>query len=138
MGELEGRSVLVTGAGMGIGQGIALEFARQGASVVVHYAGSKQGAEETVARIQADGGKALAVRGDLRFVDDCANLVDQAVEFLGGLDVLVNNSGVTRAQGFLETTEVLYDEMFDLNMKGYFFCAQRAVPTMLEHGRGSI
>ena len=138
MGDLDGRSALVTGAGMGIGQGIALELARQGAAVVVHYAGSKKGAEETVAQIQSGGGKAHAVQGDLRFVDECAKVVDTAVEFLGGLDVLVNNSGVTRAQDFLDTTEALYDEMFDLNMKGYFFCAQRAVPTMLERGRGSI
>jgi NAD(P)-dependent dehydrogenase (short-subunit alcohol dehydrogenase family) len=138
VGQLEGRSALVTGAGMGIGQGIAVELARQGAHVVVHYAGSKAGAESTVAQIRDAGGAAHAVHGDLRFVEDCTRVVDEALNLLGGLDVLVNNSGVTRSREFLDTDETVYDEMLDLNMKGYFFCAQRAVPSMLERGRGSI
>jgi len=138
VGDLEGRRALVTGAGLGIGQGIALEFARQGARVVVHYAGSASGAAETVAEIQRDGGEAYAVQGDLRLAVECTRVVDEALRLLGGLDILVNNAGVTRSQSFLDTNETLYDEMFDLNMKGYFFCAQRAVPSMLEQGRGSI
>jgi glucose 1-dehydrogenase len=64
--------------------------------------------------------------------------VDEAAGSLGGLDVLVNNAGVTRALDFLDTDEATYDEVFDLNMKGYFFCARRAVPFMLEAGAGSI
>ncbi|MEA2582979.1 MAG: glucose 1-dehydrogenase [Thermomicrobiales bacterium] len=138
MGELEGRLALVTGAGMGIGQGIALELARQGARVVVHYAGSEQGAKETVKQIEEAGGTAFAIQGDLRLRDECFRVVDEAIRSLGGLDVLVNNSGVTRSREFLDTDEAVYDEMFDLNMKGHFFCAQRALPTMLERGRGSI
>jgi glucose 1-dehydrogenase/3-oxoacyl-[acyl-carrier protein] reductase len=138
MGSLDGRNALVTGAGMGIGQGIALELARQGAHVVVHYAGSKTGAEQTVARIRDDGGTAFAVQGDLRLKSECDRVVDEAVRLLGGLDVLINNSGVTRSRPFLETDESTYDEMLDLNMKGYFFCAQRALPSILERGRGSI
>jgi glucose 1-dehydrogenase len=71
-------------------------------------------------------------------VDECNRVVDEALALLGGLDVLVNNAGVTRSRPFLETDETVYDEMLDLNMKGYFFCAQRALPNMLERGRGSI
>lgn len=138
MGAFTGKNALVTGAGMGIGQGIALELARQGAKVAIHYAGSKGGAEQGVAQIIADGGEAIAIQGDLRLRDECFRVVDAAIAMFGGLDVLVNNSGVTRAQSFLETTEELYDEMFDLNIKGYFFCAQRAVPSMLERGGGAI
>lgn len=138
MGAFTGKSALVTGAGMGIGQGIALELARQGAKVAIHYAGSKGKAEQGVAQIIADGGEAIAIQGDLRLRDECFRVVDAAIAMFGGLDVLVNNSGVTRAQSFLETTEELYDEMFDLNIKGYFFCAQRAVPSMLERGGGAI
>jgi glucose 1-dehydrogenase len=138
LGNLEDRNALVTGAGMGIGQGIALELARQGARVVVHYAGSKSGAEQTVAQIEQHGGAAAAVHGDLRLKSECDRVVDEAIQFLGGLDVLVNNSGVTRSRDFLDTDEAVYDEMLDLNMKGYFFCAQRAVPAMLAQGRGSI
>lgn len=135
---LAGRAALVTGAGLGIGQGIAIELARQGARVAVHYGGSAAGAEQTVAEITALGGSAFAVQGDLRQVADCQRVVDAAVAGLGGLDILINNAGVTRAQSFEETTEALYDEMFDLNIKGYFFCAQRALPALEQSEHAAI
>jgi glucose 1-dehydrogenase/3-oxoacyl-[acyl-carrier protein] reductase len=135
--SLEGRKALVTGAGVGIGKGIARELASRGAAVVVHYGGSREGAEEVVAEIRAAAGDAWPLQGDLRFVDECNRVIDQAAEVLGGLDVLVNNSGVTRAQSFEETTEELFDEMFDINIKGAFFCAQRAL-AYLPAQRGSI
>lgn len=148
MGDLSGRKALVTGAGIGIGQGIARELSRQGADVVLHYAMSRTGADEVVAEISQAGGKAMAAGGDLRLASECTRVVDEAANWLGGLDVLINNAGVTRAQSFEETTEALYDEMFDLNMKGYFFCAQRAIEFMGEgssivnitsvHGRGGF
>ena len=138
MGDLGGKKALVTGAGMGIGQGIAIELARQGADVAVHYAHSEKDANETVAEIQRLGATHALVQGDLKEVSECERVVEEAAGSLGGLDVLVNNAGVTRALPFLETGEPVYDEMFDLNMKGYFFCAKRAVPYMLEAGGGSI
>lgn len=138
MGALAGKLALVTGAGMGIGQEIALELARQGAAVAVHYAGSEQGARETVTRIESNGGKAVALRGDLKAVAECRRVVNEAAEFLGGLDILVNNAGVTRAVSIGDTTEETYNEMFDLNMRGYFFCAQEALPHILRQGGGSI
>jgi glucose 1-dehydrogenase len=134
--DLSGKRALVTGAGMGIGQGIAVELARRGADVAVHYAHTKPG--ETVAEIEASGKKTRTVQGDLTRVEECERVVDEAASALGGLDVLVNNAGVTRALDFLETDEATYDEVFDLNMKGYFFGARRAVPYMLEAGGGSI
>ncbi len=135
---LEGRKALVTGAGLGIGQGIAIELARQGANVAVHYAGSAAGADQTVAEITALGGSAFTIQGDLRQVADCQRVVDEAIAGLGGLDILINNAGVTRAQSFEETTEALYDEMFDLNIKGYFFCAQRALPALEQSAHPAI
>ena len=126
-GSLAGRRALVTGAGMGIGQGIALELARQGAAVAIHYAGSEAGARGTVEEISRNGGRAVALHGDLKRVDECRRVVNEAAEALGGLDILVNNAGVTRSVDFAETSEVTYDELFDLNMRGYFFCAQEAL-----------
>jgi glucose 1-dehydrogenase/3-oxoacyl-[acyl-carrier protein] reductase len=134
--DLSGKKALVTGAGMGIGQAIAIELARQGADVAVHYAHSKP--EETVAEIERAGRKHPTVQGDLSTVGECERVVEEAASSLGGLDVLVNNAGVTRALDFLDTDEAVYDEVFDLNMKGYFFCARRAVPFMREAGAGSI
>lgn len=138
LSSLSGRKALVTGAGVGIGQGIAVELARWGADVAVHYAYSDEDASGTVAQIERSGGEAPLVQGDLSMVSECERVVDEAAAALGGLDILVNNAGVTRALGFLDTDEATYDEVFDLNVKGYFFCARRAVPSMLKRGGGSI
>jgi glucose 1-dehydrogenase len=136
MSDLSGKRALVTGAGMGIGQGIAIELARQGADVAVHYAHTEP--NETVREIEDSGQRAATVQGDLSEVSECERVVDEAATALEGLDVLVNNAGVTRALDFIDTDEATYDEVFDLNMKGYFFCARRAVPFMLEAGGGAI
>ena len=136
MSDLSGKKALVTGAGMGIGQGIAVELARRGAEVAIHYAHTEP--EETVSQIEKLGAKAITVQGDLSKVADCERTVDLAAEALGGLDTLVNNAGVTKTLDFLDTDEKTYDSVFDLNMKGYFFLARRAVPLMMERGGGSI
>ncbi|MDP8945651.1 MAG: SDR family oxidoreductase, partial [Actinomycetota bacterium] len=136
MSDLSGKKALVTGAGMGIGQGIAVELARRGAEVAVHYAHTEP--EETVSQIEKLGAKAATVQGDLSKVADCEKTVDTAAEALGGLDTLVNNAGVTKTLDFLDTDEETYDSVFDLNMKGYFFLARRAVPLVMERGGGSI
>src|SRR5688500_2784780 len=120
MTETAGRAALVTGAGMGIGQGIALELARQGLAVAGQYAHSAPGARETVAEIERGGGRAVALQADLRVVAECRRVVDEAAAALGGLDVLVNNAGVTRAFDFLDTSEEVYAELFDLNIRAYF------------------
>jgi NAD(P)-dependent dehydrogenase (short-subunit alcohol dehydrogenase family) len=138
MNDLSGKRALVTGAGMGIGQGIAIELARQGADVAVHYAHSEKDAKETAAQIERLNGKPALVQGDLSKIRECEQVVEEAANSLGGLDILVNNAGVTRTLDFLDTDEAVYDEVFDLNMKGYFFCARRAVPYMREAGAGSI
>ena len=135
---LAGRAALVTGAGIGIGEGIARELARQGARVALHYSGSSTGAHAAMAEITAAGGEAVALQGDLRLVSECERVIAEASNALGGLDILVNNAGVTRANTIDKTTESLYDEMFDLNMKGYFFCARAALPDLERSGQGAI
>jgi glucose 1-dehydrogenase/3-oxoacyl-[acyl-carrier protein] reductase len=135
---LAGKRALVTGAGLGIGQGTAVALARLGATVAVHYAHSVEGARETVAQIKGRGGAACLVQGDLQRVDECIRVVNEAVDAMGGLEILVNNAGVSLARSILETDETTYDTMFDLNMRGFFFCSQQAVRHMLGHGVGSI
>ena len=122
MTDLGGRHVLVTGAAAGLGQGIAVELARRGAAVAVHSAHTSP--DETLARIE---GQAVAVGGDLSRVDDCRRVVDTAAAALGGLDGLVNNAAVTREVAFEDTDPVTLAELLDLNVRGYFLCAQRAL-----------
>jgi NAD(P)-dependent dehydrogenase (short-subunit alcohol dehydrogenase family) len=116
--------VLVTGAGGGIGQAIALELARQGARVCIH-----------TARTPPPTG--AAVRGDLSDVAVCRRVVDDAARQLGGLDALVNNAGITREIAFEETDPETFDALFDVNIRGCFYCAQQALRHFPEAG-GSI
>lgn len=134
----ERRRVLVTGAGLGIGQGIAIELARAGYDVAIHYASSRSGAATTVAECEKLGARAIAIGGNLRDVETCFRVVEEAHDFLGGLDALVNNSGVTRAVDFFDTDQALFDEQFEINIRSYFFCAQRAARYMQAQGGGAI
>jgi NAD(P)-dependent dehydrogenase (short-subunit alcohol dehydrogenase family) len=133
--SLEGKLVLVTGAGTGIGQGVALELARRGADVALHYSSSAAGANAAVEQIVAAGRRAAAFQGDLSKVEDCRRVVDQAAAFLGGLDGLVSNAGITATYDFLDVTPEQFDRLYHVNIRGQFFCAQQAVPYMLERGR---
>jgi len=133
--NLEGKLVLVTGAGTGIGQGIALELARMGADVVLHYHRSIEGVSEAVAHITALGRRAIVIQGDLGVVSECRRVVDEAAAFLGGLDGLVNNAGITTTINFLDVTEEQFNRSYNLNIRGQFFCAQQAVRHMVERGR---
>jgi len=132
--SLEGKLVLVTGAGTGIGRGVALELARQGADVALHYAASTQGAQEAAEQIRALGRRATAIQGDLGVVADCRRVVDEAAAFLDGLDALVSNAGVTLTLDFFEVTEDHYNRVYNLNARGEFFCTQQAVKHILARG----
>lgn len=128
--RFEGRCALVTGAGIGIGREVALELAREGADVVLSYSRSAAGAESAAEEIRAMGRRATAIGADLSRVEECARLVDEAAATLGQLDILVNNAGMTAGTPFLDVTPDEYDHLFDLNMRGQFFCAQRAAQIM--------
>ncbi len=133
--SLHDKLILVTGAGTGIGHGVALELARRGADVALHYSSSRAGAEAAVEQIGALGQRAVAIQGDLAQVDQCQRLVDEAAEFLGGLDGLVNNAGITASYHFSEVTPQQFDRLYHVNIRSHFFCAQRAVPYMTARGR---
>lgn len=136
MGALDGSRVLVTGAGKGIGQAIAVEVAKQGASVCVHTSGTDPA--ETLARVRAGAPASdaiVAVRGDLSRADECTRVVDEAAAALGGgLDGLVNCAGVTRRLPLEATAPEDLDALLALNLRGYFLCAQRAVRHLGEGG----
>ena len=131
MTDLRGLRALVTGASGGIGHAIAVELAARGAAVAAH--GGRTDPTETVAALGPDG---IGLRGDLTNVADCRQVVEEAIDQLGGLDILVNNAGVTIARDFADIDEDAFAEMFDLNIRGYFFCAQTAVAHMRERAAG--
>jgi glucose 1-dehydrogenase len=125
--RLRGKKAVVTGSSQGIGQAIAVRLAREGASVVVVYRSNPEGAQETLAFLQphlGPGAKALCVGADVGAAADRARLIREAVDQLGGLDVLVNNAGIERHAPFWEVTEADYDAVLDVNLKGPFFLAQ--------------
>jgi len=138
--RLLGRSVLVTGAGTGFGSAIAFRAAQEGARVGVHFRSSKDGAEETAARIRGIGGEAVLVQGDITSWDDVRAMADVAFETFGGLDVLVNNVGdVAREQmSWRDITEESIDHVLDVDIKGTMFCVHEFGSRMLEQGHGNI
>lgn len=130
----EGRVVIVTGAGRGIGRAHAIEFARQGASVVVNDLGASLDglghsggpAEEVVEEIRALGGKAVVDGNDVADWDGSRAIVETAVEHFGGLDVVVNNAGVVRDRMFVNATEDEWDAVVRVHLKGHFCVARWA------------
>jgi 3-oxoacyl-[acyl-carrier protein] reductase len=139
--RLAGQGALVTGGGTGIGRGISLALAREGATVLVNYQKSRDKAEETVRRIRQDGGRAVAIQGDVRREEDCRRLVEGTVREAGRLDVLVNNAGWTTpvAHEDLEAlTDDIWRKVLDTNLLGAWYCVKHAVPVMRAQQRGVI
>ena len=125
--RMKGKRVLVTGAGTGIGKGVALEFANEGAAVVLHHSHSASGAQEAVKQIRDAGGKAEAFQADFDKTEQVRKLGRQAVEVLGGLDVLVNNAGITMNLPFEDVTEKQFDLLYHVNIKAQFFLTQEVL-----------
>jgi NAD(P)-dependent dehydrogenase (short-subunit alcohol dehydrogenase family) len=132
------KKVLVTGSGTGLGREIALEFARRGAAVALHFAHSAEGAESAVNEIRAQGGTATAIKADLRYVDQAQRLAMEAIDFLGALDVLINNAGITMTLEFEKVTPEQFDTVYNVNIRGQFFVTQTALPAMVKKGSGAI
>ncbi len=137
-GKMKGKTVLVTGSGTGIGREIALEFGREGATVVIHYSHSSKGAESAAKEIQNRGGKAITIKADLSDVDQAIGLASEAINFTGGIDILVNNAGITMTLEFEKVTPEQYDKVYNVNVRGQFFLTQTLVPYMKEQGQGVI
>ncbi len=138
MTRLTGKVAIVTGAGRGIGKRIAMDLAKAGASVVVNYAHSEQGALEIVDQIGSMDGSAIAVKADISSLEGVDHLVRQAVGEFGRIDILVNNAAVDPTEDFFEVTEAFWDRVVNTNLKGAFFCAQACAREMVKLGKGKI
>jgi NAD(P)-dependent dehydrogenase (short-subunit alcohol dehydrogenase family) len=137
-GKLVGKKALVTGSGTGIGREVALEFARQGANVVLHYAHAAAGAESAANEIRSMGRQAAVFPADFDRVDDVLQLADRAIEFLGRVDCLVNNAGITFNRPFRRVTLEQFDRLYHVNVRAQFFLTQRIAETMLKHSGGAV
>ena len=135
---LRGKVAIVTGAGRGIGQGIAMELARIGCRVAVNYVVEPERAQATVEDLRALGVDAIAVEADISDARAVTAMVDRVTREFGALDILVNNAGVQTWKPLLEVTEVEWDFVIDTNLKGTFFCTQAAARFMKDHGGGAI
>lgn len=143
-GRVEHKVAIVTGSGStpggtgtGIGQAIATVLVREGASVLVVDRDPAR-AEATVAGLEGLGGRGVVFEGDVTSPDDCAAMVEAAVDQFGGLDILVNNAAISRHFPLTATPLEEYDQTLDINLKGSFLASAAAVPALLERGGGSI
>jgi len=136
--SLEGRVAIVTGASRGIGRAIALELAGRGASVIVNCNSSQPAAEEVVRQIEEAGGRAKAVKADVSNFAEAQELVKYAMEMFGGLDILINNAGITRDMLIMMMSEEDWDRVQNTNLKSTFNCSKAAVRHMMRKRYGRI
>ena len=134
MNKLTGKVAVVTGASKGIGAAIAKALAAEGASVVVNYASSKAGADQTVDEIFKAGGQAVAVGGDVSKAAEAQGIIDAAIQHYGRLDILVNNSGVYEFSPLDAITEEHFHQQFNVNVLGLLLVTQAAARHLGEGG----
>ena len=136
--NLNGKAALVTGGGRGIGRAICLELARQGANLIINYAGNQEAAAETAAACGRLGTEAVIVQADVADAEECARMFGEAREAFGRVDLLVNNAGVTRDGLLIRMSEQDYDQVLDTNLKGAFLCSREAARMMMKNRFGRI
>ena len=134
---MKGKRVLVTGSGTGIGREVAMEFVRRGARAALHYSHSRDGAASALEEIRKRGGVAEAFAADFNRVEEVRKLGHDALAFLGGLDVLVNNAGITFNMPFEKVTAEQFDTLYHVNVRAQFFLTQTVLPALIEQ-RGVI
>lgn len=135
---LTGKVALVTGAGRGIGREIALTLARNGATVIVNYNGSRERAEEVVESIKAEGGNAEAIQCNVADFEASAQMVKDVLGKYGKVDILVNNAGITRDNLIMRMSEQDYDAVLDTNLKGAFNMIRHLSKAFLKQRYGKI
>jgi glucose 1-dehydrogenase len=134
--NLKDKVAIVTGGNSGIGLSIALELARQGASIVIDYIAHPEAAEALEKQIRDLGDRVIGVMADVSKVDQLQNLIDAAVKEFGRVDIMVNNAGVETRTSVLDTTEQQYEKVMSINLKSAFFGTQLAARQMIKQGGG--
>ena len=145
MNKLKNKVAIVTGASRGLGKAIALNFAREGADIVVASLGTDEGnprlpgtIDETVAAVKELGRRAIGVKCNVADEDSVIHMVEQALQEFGTIDVLMNNAGVAVFRPTMEITSKHYDLVMNVNTKGTWMCSKYVLPTMIKNKQGSI
>jgi len=138
VGNLTGKTALVTGASRGIGAAIARRLAREGAAVAVNYAGSQAAAAAVVTEIEAAGGRAVAIQADVANAASATALFANTIEALGGLDIVVNNAGITRDGLLVRMSDEDWGDVIDTNLTGVFNVTRAAARHLMKQRSGSI
>jgi NAD(P)-dependent dehydrogenase (short-subunit alcohol dehydrogenase family) len=136
--RLQGKIAIVTGSTQGIGEAIARRYAKEGARVAVVSSKNIERARAIVSQIRDDGGAAEAFLADCSKVPEIDKLVGDVIAAFGGLDIVVNNAGMMHTASVEQTTEAIWDEQLDLNLKGAFFLVRAALPEFRRRGRGKV
>jgi len=136
--DISGKVALVTGASRGIGRAIALALGEAGVDVAVNFLVQEKAAQDTCQQVRGFGRRTLAIQADVSRAAEVARLVKTAEEGLGPVEILVNNSGITRPQPFYEITERDWDELLDTNLKSMFLATQQVLPGMRARHWGRI
>ncbi len=134
--SVKGKVAIVTGGNSGIGKGIVLALAEQGANIVIDYVADPAATEDLERQVAALGDQAIGVEADVSKVADLQRLVDTAVEKFGRVDIMVNNAGVETRTSVLDTTEAQYEKVMEINLKSAFFGTQIAARQMIAQGDG--
>lgn len=135
---LKDKIAVVTGAGRGIGKAIAMHLAKEGATVIINYHGSRDRAAEVEAAIRKNGGKAEAVQCDVSDFSACEAFIGNVIKTYGRLDILVNNAGITRDNLMIKMKEEDFDAVISTNLKGAFHCMKFASRQMIRQRSGRI
>ncbi len=134
--QFEGRTAVITGSSRGIGKAIAEKLGKLGANVVLN--GTTDKVLETAKELEAMGIKVAAVVGDIRNTEDVKTLINTAVDTFGGIDILINNAGITKDKPMAMMSEDDWDSVLDINLKGAFLCTKTAAKLMLKKRYGRI
>lgn len=136
--KLAGKNAVVTGGGRGVGRAISLEFAKEGANVVVNYAGNQKAADEVVGMITAMGRKAVAVKGDVGQEADAQKIIDTCVENFGSIHILINNAGISKPGMLHKLSVATWDEVVNVQMRGPWLCIKAASKYFMQQNYGRI
>ena len=135
---LKGKCAIITGAARGIGKAIALKLASLGANIVLNYRSSEEEAKIVASEIEKMGVEVLTVKGDISKLEDVENIISEAKNKFGIIDIIVNNAGITKDTLILRMKEKDFDDVIDVNLKGVFNCLKSITPVMVKQRHGKI